>query len=624
MPVETPVRALTLAVAGNPNSGKSTLFNRLTGLRQPVGNYAGVTVERSEGLWAGEGFRIRLVDLPGTYALSPQSEEQRVAIRVILGQDPAIGALDGVLVVVDSTCLEKSLYLALQIMETGVPVLLVLNMADELAMRGAELDVSALARWLDVPVVQISATGGDGLARLKAAVLEWVRVPPARRPAVTPLPLPNLELATRRRTRIKAVVAAVTRAGVRPHPWTDRVDRWVMHRVAGPLIFAAVVLLVFQAMFAGARPMMELVDRGCTALAVAIRAAGPPGLATSFLADGVVAGVGAVVTFLPQILIVFFCLAVLEHSGYLARAALIMDRLMRRIGLQGKSFLPLISSYACAVPGVLATRTIENKRDRLATMCIAPFMTCSARLPVYTLLISAFIPDRPLLGRLLGLRAATLLGLYALGFGAALLTAWGLKSTILRSDRTPFTMEVPPYRAPQLKVVLLILWDRARVFLQQAGTVILAVSIVMWVLVSFPRPQGQPDLSASAAGRLGTLIEPVLEPLGFNWRIGVGLVFAQVAREVIVSTLATTYRVSEADGETRSLQQALRIDITPLAAVSLMVFFALAMQCTSTLAVVRRETGGWGVPAALFVYMNALAYGASFVVYQGGRWLGFA
>lgn len=624
MPVEMQTRALTLAVAGNPNSGKSTLFNLLTGLRQHVGNYAGVTVERTEGEYRGDGFRMHLIDLPGTYALSPQSEEQRIATRVLLGQDPGVPAPDGVMVVVDSTCLEKSLYLVLQIMEMGVPVLLVMNMADELVLRGAALDIPELSRQLGAPVVQISASTGEGLTRLKGALAVWAHDPPCRGKRAAVLPLPNLEAATRRRMRIKQLVRSVTPQEVQPHPWTDRIDRWVMHRVFGPVIFAGVVVLVFQAMFAWARPVMDLVDRGCTWLAAAVRASGSPGLARSFLADGVIAGVGSVVTFLPQILLVFLFLAVLEQSGYLARAALIMDRLMSRIGLQGKSFLPLISSYACAVPGVMATRTIENKRDRLATICIAPFMTCSARLPVYTLLISAFIPDSPVLGRVLGLRAATLLGLYALGFAAALLTARALKSSILRSDRTPFTMEIPPYRLPQLRIVLLILWDRARVFLQQAGTIILAVSILMWVLASFPRSGGAPDLSHSAAGRLGTLIEPAIKPLGFNWRIGVGLVFAQVAREVIVSTLATTYRVSEVHGETHSLQQALRLDMTPLAAVSLMVFFALAMQCMSTLAVVRRETGGWTVPVAMFAYMNVLAWVASFAVYQGGRWLGWA
>jgi ferrous iron transport protein B len=368
---------------------------------------------------------------------------------------------------------------------------------------------------------------------------------------------------------------------------------------------------------------MNVLDQGFTALAGLIKTGHSENLFASFLADGVVAGVGSVVTFLPQILIVFFFLSILENSGYLARAALIMDKVMSRIGLQGKSFLPLISSYACAVPGIMATRTMENKRDRLATIFIAPFMTCSARLPVYALFISAFVPDLPVLGRFLGLRAVTLLGLYALGFLAALATAFGLKSSILRSDKTPFFMELPPYRIPAPKTVALMLWDRSKVFLQQAGTVILAVSMVMWFMTSFPRNHGQADLQSSFAGRLGTLVEPVIRPLGFNWKIGVGLISAQVARDVIISTLATTYRVSSQGKDTLSLRQGLRQDMSPLAAVSLMVFFALAMQCTSTLAVVRRETGGWKIPVCMFLYMNALAYLASFVVYQGGRFLGW-
>lgn len=622
----TPVmeeKTLTLAIAGNPNSGKSTLFNRLTGLRQKVGNYAGVTVERKEGEYFASGSRVRMLDLPGTYALTPQTEDQRIAAEVILSRHPEVPPLDGVLVVMDSTCLEKSLFLVLQILDTGIPMALVLNMADELALRGAVIDAAHLSRLLEVPVVPLSATLGTGLDQLKEIIRHWTERPP--RHAVRPpmLPLPTIEEAVERRRQAKQLARAVIKKDVMAHPWSDKVDRWVMHRFGGPVIFAAVVLLVFQSIFAGAKPVMDLLDRGFTALSAIIRAGLGRNLMSSFLADGLVAGVGSVVTFLPQILIVFFFLAVLENSGYLARAALIMDKVMSKIGLQGKSFLPLISSYACAVPGIMATRTIENKRDRLATIFVAPFMTCSARLPAYALLISAFVPDRPVLGKLLGLRAATLLGLYVVGFVAALATARALKSSVLKSDKTPFFMELPPYRVPMAKTVSFLLWDRCRVFLRKAGTIILAVSVVMWVLLSFPRKGGELDIRSSFAGRFGVLIEPVIKPLGFNWKIGVGLVSAQVARETIVSTLATTYRVDSKGENTQSLQQALRQDMTPLVAVSLMIFFALAMQCTSTLIITRRETGSWKIPAAMFLYMNALAYLVSLIVYQGGRWLGW-
>ena len=617
-------KLLTLAIAGNPNSGKSTLFNRLTGLRQKVANYPGVTVERKEGEYSARGVRVRVLDLPGTYALTPQSEEQRIAADILLGRHPGSPALDGVLVVLDSTCLEKSLYLVLQVRETGVPMAVVLNMADELAVRGAVIDARILARLLEVPVVPISATKGTGMDELESVIDRWPEITHRRIGHPAALSASTLEAARTWRRQAKQLARAAIVTEIQPHPWSDMVDRVVLHRVWGPLLFSVVVLFVFQSIFTWAQPLMNGIDKGFTMLADAIRSAYPGSLPASFIADGMVAGVGSVVTFLPQILIVFFFIAVLENSGYLARAALVMDKVMSKIGLQGRSFLPLMSSYACAVPGIMATRTIENKRDRLATIFIAPFMTCSARLPVYALLIGAFVPDEPVLGRLLGLRAATLLGLYLIGFCAALVTARLLKSSILKSDRRQFFMEMPPYRIPQVKSVLLMLWDRARIFLRRAGTIILAVSLLMWVLASFPRAEGKTDIRASFAGQIGTLMEPVIRPLGFNWRIGVGLVSAQVAREVMVSTLSTTYRVTHKGEDTESLQLALRQDMTPLTAVSLMVFFALAMQCMSTLAVVRRETGGWKIPALMFLYMNVLAYLASLVIYQGGRWLGWS
>jgi len=611
---------LTLAVAGNPNSGKTTLFNRLTGLRQKVANYAGVTVEQKTGTLRAGKTDIRLIDLPGTYSLSPDSEEERIAAQVILGLQPETPALDGVLCVLDSTALEKSLYLALQILESGVPCMLLLNMSDELHRRGASIDAALLSRLMKVPVLEISATQGTGLDELRHRLETW-HAHLGKRDSAGTLLVPTQVDILKRRIQAKQIARSVLKKDLEPNRWSDRIDAVTMHRVWGPLIFGAVVLLVFQAIFTWAQPLMDVIDGFFGHAAQGAAKALPPSLLSQLIYEGIIPGVGSIVIFLPQILIVFFFIALLEQSGYLARAALVMDRTLSSVGLQGKSFLPLISSYACAVPGIMATRTIENKRDRLATILIAPLMTCSARLPVYTLLISAFIPDKPLLGPFFGMKAATMLGLYALGFLAAMATAWLLKSSILKSDRTPFFIEIPPYRWPMAKTIFLIMWDRARVFLRRAGTIILLASIVLWVLATFPRHPGEDHIRNSFAGMIGRAIEPVIEPLGFNWKIGVGLLSAQAAREVIVSSLATIYHV-EADDNTTDLQEAIKTDLTPLAAVSLMVFFAFAMQCASTLAVARRETGGWKIPAAMFVYMNLLAYVASLLVYQGGKLLG--
>lgn len=619
-------RRRVLAVAGNPNSGKTTLFNQLTGLRQKVGNYAGVTVERKSGSYFSGSQEIELIDLPGTYSLSPRSEEERIAAEVILGIHSDMPLVDGVLCVIDSTCLEKSLYLTLQIIETGLPTVVLLNMSDELEARGSRIDTVKLSQLLDAPVLSISARQGTHLKDVQELIDQWAW-DKKNAPIQRQLPVvPTSAQITTRRLHAKQVAQAVLKKELAPTWGSDRIDQWVMHRVWGPLLFAAVVMLVFQSIFSWAQPAMDAIDGLMGLLSKMVQRGVPPGLFQSFLTDGVIAGVGSVIVFLPQILIVFFFIAVLEHSGYLARAALVMDRFMRGIGLQGKSFLPLISSYACAVPGIMATRTIENKRDRIATLFVAPFMTCSARLPVYAFLVSAFVPDQPVFGRFIGLRAFTLLGLYVVGFVAAMLTAWGLKSSILKSDQTPFFLEVPPYRWPLLKTIGLFMWDRAKVFLQRAGTVILGTTLVLWALASFPRhtESGVVGVEHSYAGQIGKVMEPLIQPLGFNWKIGVGLLSAQAAREVMVSSLATIYNVEAKDDNTTSLQQAVKADLTPLGAVSLMVFFALAMQCMSTLAVTRRETGSWKIPIAMFLYMNTVAYIASLFVFQVGRWLGFA
>lgn len=611
-----------MAIGGNPNSGKTTLFNRLTGLRQKVGNFAGVTVEKKIGEFSTHRTNVELIDLPGTYSLTPKSEEELIAAEIILGAIQDVERPHGVICVVDSTCLEKSLFLVLQVLQTGVPSLVVLNMSDELTERGSEIDTRMLSSLLKVPVVSLSAAKDKSFEPLISLIDEWPEYTP---PVFRALPvIPSLSEASEIRRQAREIAARVIKKPLQPHPWSDKADTIVMHHVWGSLLFAGVVMLVFQAIFSWAKPFMNLIDSGFVHVGDAVRAALPAGFWSSFLADGVIAGVGSVVVFLPQILIVFFFIAVLENFGYLPRAAAVMDSVLRRIGLQGKSFLPLISSYACAIPGIMATRTIENKHDRLATIFVAPFMTCSARLPVYALLIGAFVPDIPILGRFFGLRALTLLALYTVGFVAALITAWGLKSSILKSATTPFFVEIPPFRMPDFKTIMLLMWDRSKVFLQQAGTVILFANIVLWFAISYPKHPGPDSIRYSIAGRVGTAIEPVIKPLGFDWKVGVGLLSAQAAREVIVSTFQTIYRV-ESKGEDRtSLQKALRMNMTPLSAVSLMIFFALAMQCTSTLAVARHETGGWKIPLLMFVYMNTLAWMAAFLVYQGGRLLGWS
>lgn len=618
MSLASPAKTAVLAIAGNPNSGKTTLFNRLTGLNQKVGNYPGITVERKEGFFQHASGSTQIIDLPGVYSLSPQSEEQRLACEALVGSRFELPRLDGVIIVVDSTSLEKSLYLVLQIIDLGTPAILVLNLADELALRGGRIDTQLLSSLLGIPVLSLSAAKGSGLLELEKKIATWPRFDPSKDMRAV-LPLPVIEEAAKRRAEAKRLTKAVLLHSLKPHPWSDAIDRFVMHRVWGPIIFSLVVLTVFQSIFSWAQPLMDGVDSLFSRLATLVRQAPFPETLASFLADGVIAGVGSVVVFLPQILIVFTFISVLENTGYLARAALVMDKLMRKMGLQGKSFLPLISSYACAIPGIMATRTIESKRDRLATLFVAPFMTCSARLPVYALLIGAFVPDQPIFGKFFGWRALSLLGLYAVGFLAALFTSRILKSSLLKTDSLPFVLEIPPYRWPQWKSVGLMLWDRSKAFLKQAGTIILLVSMAMWFLLSFPKTNGTAEIENSYAGKLGKAIEPVIQPLGFDWKIGIGLISAQVAREVMVSTLATIERVDAGDDNPEPLQQALQKEMTPLKAFSLMIFFALAMQCTSTLAVVRRETGSWRIPAAMFLYMNALAYAASLAVYQLGR-----
>lgn len=600
-----------VALIGPPNAGKSTLFNRLTGLRQKVANFPGVTVEHHLGrVQLASGREVTAIDLPGIYSLQPRTDDERVTHDVLLGKMDGLPRPDAVLLVLDSTNLARHLVLAAPVLALGLPTLVVLNMADDLAKRGGGVDILALGAQLGAPVAMTSANRGVGVDKV-LQFLEGATVSP--HPVAAKVQLPVLQDIPRCREWAANIGAKGKYRPPAPPLWTRRLDGVFLHPVAGPLVFGLVVLAVFQAIFSWATPLMDGVSNVIEASGMWLGTQITNPMLKSLLIDGIWSGVGSVLVFLPQILLLFFFIGILEDSGYLARAALIADRTMARFGLQGKSFIPLLSAYACAVPAIMATRTIENKRDRIATILIAPFMTCSARLPVYALVINAFIPDRPLLGPLLSSRTAMMLGLYLLGFLAAILTARVLKSTVLKSARSPFVLEMPPYRWPTAHSIGLRLLDRSKVFLHRAGTVILGIAVLLWVLSSLPLQNGQaPQIAQSFIGQIGHFVEPLIRPLGFNWKIGIGLMTSLAAREVIVGTLGTIYGI-EGTSEDVGLQQALQSDLTLGGAVALLVFFAFAMQCMSTSAVVRRETGGWKWPAIQWAYMTAMAYGCAFV-----------
>ena len=610
-PPETSGKQHVVAIVGPPNSGKSTLFNRLTGLRQKVANFPGVTVEHRMGrAKLGHLREIFVVDLPGVYSLQPRTEDERVTHDVLAGTMKGLPKPDAVMLILDSTNLSRHLSLAAPILSLGLPTLVILNMADDLHGRGGEVDAKELAKQLNTPVVLISASKGTGVEK----VFEFLNGAPKHLPPKPPLlQLPVLQNVPQVRDWAANMSRRTNFRAPAPPLWTRRLDGIFLHPVVGPLIFLLVVIGVFQTIFAGARPMMDAVAAAIQTSGKWIEATMPDTPLRSLIVDGVWSGVGSVIVFLPQILLLFLFIGVLEDSGYLARAALIADRTMARIGLQGKSFIPLLSAYACAVPAIMATRTIENKRDRIATILIAPFMTCSARLPVYTLVIAAFIPEKPLLGLFFGTRAAALLGLYVLGFLAAIVTARLLKSTVLKSTRAPFILEMPPYRWPTMTSLILRLIDRSKVFLRRAGTVILAVAIVLWVLANLPLHDGKaPPIGESIAGMVGHFVEPAIRPLGFNWKIGIGLITSLAAREVIVGTLGTIYGI-EGTTQSMGLQAALRHDLTPGGAAALLVFFAFAMQCMSSVALVRRLTAGWRWPVIQFAYMTVFAYVFAFL-----------
>ncbi len=611
---------LRLGLLGSPNSGKTTLFNALTGMRARVGNYPGVTVERREGAIRIGDRRLVVVDLPGTYSLRAISLDEAVVARVLDGD---LGEAPRALVVVADACsLARSLLFVGQVLDRETPTCLVLTMMDELRARGGEIDLPRLERALGIPVRAVVGHRGlglDSLRRLLARPEDWDR-PPV-------LPPSGVE---NRAAWVDSIVDNVITRRPGANRSTDAIDRIVLHPVAGTALFAAVMVVFFQLIFALATPAMDAIDTGVEVTAGFVHTALPPGLLADFLADGLIAGVGAVVIFLPQIVLLFGLLYLLEDLGYMARAAFVVDRVMGRVGLEGRCFVSLLSSYACAVPGIMATRTIPSPRNRLVTMLVAPLMTCSARLPVYALLIGAFVPATSV--GFLGLQGLVLLGLYLLGAVAALIAAAVLKRTLPGDESLPFYMEIPPYRMPTFRLWTSQVAGSAWAFLRRAGTIILGVALVLWVLLTFPRAEAPPGLDAqqaarfslehSLAGRAGHAIEPAIAPLGFDWKIGVGLLASLAAREVIVATLAQIYAVTD-DGV--SLREAIRSDVDPhtgrpvfsdATVASLLVFFVFALQCMSTLAVLRRETNSWRWPAFAFGYLLVLAYGASFATYR--------
>ena len=608
-----------VALVGNPNCGKTALFNLLTGSRQKVANYAGVTVERKEGrLVTPAGKTLRVLDLPGAYSLHPRSPDERVTCDVLYGRAKGEKRPDLVVCVVDATNLRRNLRIVLAVKRLGLPCVVALNMTDMAARRGIRVDAATLSVELGVPVVSTVGIQSGGAGRLLDLLDEprvWQRG--------TTVPSHGADEPTVGTQADHDVVHAILKrlglAAVVPHTPSDRIDRVVLHPVIGPILLAVLLFLVFQAVFSWAQAPMDAINAATETIGSAVTSAMPEGWLRSLLVDGVIAGAGGVVVFLPQIMILFFFILVLEETGYLPRAAFLLDRLMGSVGLSGRSFIPLLSSFACAIPGIMAARTIANPRDRLVTIMIAPLMTCSARLPVYALLIGAFIPARPVWG-VLQLQGLVLFGLYVAGIVGALAVAWVLKRFTAQGQVRSLMMELPAYHWPTVRNVAIGLWQRVEIFMKRVGGIILGLTIALWFLASFPAPPqgatGTP-IEYSAAGMLGRALAVVFEPIGFNWQISVALVPGLAAREVAVGALGTVYALSTTgDGTAEALMPMISHTWSLATALSLLAWFVFAPQCLSTLATVKRETGGWTMPLLMAGYLFALAYAASFVTYR--------
>ena len=601
-----------VAVAGSPNAGKSALFNALTGARQKVGNYPGVTVERHSGrLTLADGRPVELVDLPGAYSLEPASPDEAVTRDVLLGRQKGERRPDALVVVLDASNLDNHLRFCLQLIELGLPTIVALNMVDLAKRDGLELDPKAVERELGVPVVETVAVRRRGIVELQAAVDDMLSAPFCGLHEHVKSDIVHLQ----RRAREVATAAVVSETPVRR--WTHRLDSVLLHPIAGPLILAAIMFVMFQAVFAWSQVPVDWIASGVAWLSEAATQALPPGLLRSMVVDGAIAGVGAVITFLPQILILFFFILLLEGTGYMVRAAFLMDRLMHGVGLSGRAFIPLLSSFACAVPGIMATRTIDDPKDRLTTILVAPLMTCSARLPVYTLIIAAFIPNTRLAWGV-GLQGVVMFGLYVTGICGALLAAFVLRRGVLKGGGGGFMMELPKYQWPLLKDVTIGILTRAQIFLKRAGTIILGTTIILWALASIPQAaSGQKQSDVSIAGKIGRGIETVVRPIGFNQDISMALLPAMAAREVAVSAIATVYSIDSSDEQAGAmkLENRLQHRWSLATALAFLAWFVFAPQCISTIAVTRRETNGWKWPLFMVSYLFVLAYAAAGLTY---------
>ncbi|HVX78868.1 MAG TPA: ferrous iron transporter B [Bradyrhizobium sp.] len=614
-----------VALVGTPNSGKTSLFNALTGSRQKVANYPGVTVERKEGSFVTPmGRQVSLVDLPGTYSLRGRSPDEEITRDIVLGRTKGEAVPDLVLCVADSTNLRLTIRLVLELKRTGRPLLLVLNMFDIANRRGVTVDVPKLSEALGIPVVTSIAVRKGGTADLLRLTDELAAgaAVPARQNQWEPLTVSQLR-ATQREA--DGIIAATVSLPARPDTWTARIDAVVLHPVAGLAILLLLLFVMFQAVFAWAQPLMDLLQSAFDALGQFAQDKLPEGLLQSFLQNGVISGVGNVIVFLPQIIFIFLFILLLEDFGYMARAAFLMDRIMGGAGLHGRAFIPLLSSFACAIPGIMATRVIDNRRDRLTTILIAPLMTCSARIPVYTLIISAFIPDKLIWGWV-NLQGLVMFGLYAIGIISALGVSFLIKFFMLRDYApAPFMLELPDYKMPRVRSVAIGVYTRAKMFLQRAGTTIFAMMVLIWFLASFPQaPAGAegPAINYSLAAIIGKAIAPLLAPIGFNWQIAVALIPGMAAREVAVAALGTVYAIEGGKEASTQIGQVLATKWSLATALSLLAWYIFAPQCASTLAVIRRETGSSKWMALTFAYMLALAYLASLLTYNVASALG--
>ncbi|MEA2980052.1 MAG: ferrous iron transport protein [Alphaproteobacteria bacterium] len=619
MTTATETTAWRFALVGTPNSGKTALFNALTGSRQKVANYPGVTVERKAGmLHTVSGHRVDLVDLPGTYSLRGRSPDEEITRDVVLGRLASEGAPDLLLCVADATNLRVALRLVIELKRVGRPMLLVLNMIDIARRRGIDIDLEKLAAELGVPVVTSTAVRRGGIEELLRRIDEMAASAAGKSVESTWQPPTTSDLRAAQREADRVIKAAVGEPS-RPDTVTGRVDAVLLHPVAGLLILLCLLFVMFQAVFAWAKPLMDMIQAGFDWLGVLAHDALPEGLLQSFVQNGVISGVGSVLVFLPQILILFLFILLLEDLGYMARAAFLMDRIMGGAGLHGRAFIPLLSSFACAIPGIMATRVIDNKRDRLTTILVAPLMTCSARIPVYTLIISAFIPDRQVWG-FIGLQGLVMFGLYAAGIASALGVSFVANHFFWRENATPpFMLELPDYKLPRLRSVAIGLYTRAMMFLKRAGTTIFSMMVLIWFLASFPRPpEGatEPAINFSFAAVIGKWIEPILAPVGFNWQISVALIPGMAAREVAVASLGTVYAIEGGKEAAEQIGQALASKWSLATALALLVWYIFAPQCASTLAVIKRETGSWRWMFVTFAYMLVLAYVAAFITYN--------